>query len=70
MYGSVPPPGVGRVDKVGLRVEVGPTRPTCLTQLLVPSAGADAGMGATPGGKELVVEMDEAVEVLEAGGKY
>ena len=70
MYGSVPPPGIGRVDKVGLRVDVGPTRPTCQTRLLVPSAGVDAGMGAAPGGKELVVEMDEVVEVFEAGGKY
>ena len=39
-------------------------------QLLVPAVGADAGMGAAPGGEELVVEMDEVVEVFEAGGKY
>ena len=43
---------------------------TCQTRLLVPSAGADAGMGAAPGGEELVVKMDEVVEVFEAGGKY
>ena len=61
MYGSVPPPGVGRVDKVGLQVEVGPTRSSCQTRLLVPSVGVDAGVGAAPGG---------GLEVLEAGGKY
>ena len=68
MYGSVPLPGVGRLDKVGLRVGARPTRPTCQAWLLVPSAGADAGMGAAPGGEVLVVEIDE-VEALEAGGQ-
>ena len=70
MYGSVLLPGIGRVDKVGLRVEVGPTQLTCQTQLLVPSVSAEAGVGAVPGGEELVVEVDEVVEVLEAGSKY